>query len=286
MEQRDSVFGQVWSLYQACRRNGTWAKLVLESGEDGETFSFTSKRPPVPVHVAAAVNPPRPQSTRSNKRKSPSNLKKDRIKWRAWLERKLMETEQSCGEETGPQFERPPPIFAPSYASVASVSKCSGEDESTQLPTHTEPTTYTSPPPSTPSSEEDLYRCEEDSSVIFTTPGGTQLAVLQPVPAGVDEERGISVRSDAPHLDSKLTEPAAHSSQPGGPCSQPGRPQGRGPTTPVSTVTSNIQGTPVKKGYCFQGMPRSEFLKLSQNKKKKLPNQEKPDLYHSKFNSK
>ena len=132
MEQRDSVFGQVWSLYQACRRNGTWAKLVLESGEDGETFSFTSKRPPVPVHVAAAVNPPRPQSTRSNKRKSPSNLKKDRIKWRAWLERKLMETEQSCGEETGPQFERPPPIFAPSYASVASVSKCSGEDESTQ----------------------------------------------------------------------------------------------------------------------------------------------------------
>ena len=177
-----------------------------------------------------------------------SNLKKDRVKWRAWLERKLAETEQSCGEEKGPQFERPPPIPAPSFASVTRGS----ESLTQQLPVleltaDTQPVPYTSPPPSTPSSEEDLYRCEEDSSVIFTTPGGTQLAVLQPVPAGVDEERGISVRSDAPHLDSKLTEPAAHSSQPGGPCSQPGRPQGRGPTTPVSTVTSNIQGTPVKK---------------------------------------
>ena len=212
--QRDSVFPQVWSLYQACRRSGTWAKLVLESGEDGETFSFTSKRPPVPVHVAAAVNPPRPQSTRSNKRKSPSNLKKDRVKWRAWLERKLEETKQSCREETGSQSERPPPILAPSFASVTS-----GIQLPTLAYTLTDPTTYTNPPPSTPSSEEDIYRCEEDSSEIITTPGGSQLTVLQPVPAGVYEKRGTSVLSDAPRLDPVLQEPADHSS---GPCNQPG----------------------------------------------------------------
>ena len=144
--QRDSVFPQVWSLYQACRRSGIWAKLVLENGVDGETFSFTSKRHPVPVHFAAAVNPPRPQSTRSNKRKSPSNLKKDRVKWRAWLERKLKETEQSCGEETGPQFERPPPISTPSFASVTRVSGSQTQQLPTlELPADTQPVPYTSP---------------------------------------------------------------------------------------------------------------------------------------------
>ena len=83
--------------------------------------------------------------------------------------------------------------------------------------------------------------------MIFTTPSGSQLAVLQPVLAGVDEERGTPIRHKAPHPDSKLPEPAAHSSKPGGPCNQPDGPQGRGPTMPVSTGNIEVTPTPAKK---------------------------------------
>ena len=35
---QSSMFLQVWSLYQTCRQTGTWARLVLENGDDSETF--------------------------------------------------------------------------------------------------------------------------------------------------------------------------------------------------------------------------------------------------------
>ena len=76
-------------------------KLVLENGDDGETFSSSSKRPTVPapeVHVPVADHS-HPQDQTGQpvqvKRKTLSRSRQDRVRWRVWLERKLEETKQS-----------------------------------------------------------------------------------------------------------------------------------------------------------------------------------------------
>ena len=99
MKERDrrdttSVFPDIWALYQSCRKRNIPAKLVLETTENGEeicTFSWKG-----PSQAAAALKPanPPPPPAELSRRKSPSKLKKDRVKWRAWLERKLNETRE------------------------------------------------------------------------------------------------------------------------------------------------------------------------------------------------
>ena len=213
---RSSVFLQVWRLYQTCRETGTWAKLVLENGDDGETFSFSSKRPNVPApdgHVPVADNRhPQVQSQPAQvKRKTPSRSKKDRVKWRSWLERKLEETKQSITEDTAPVVhvnvqvaDQPPPPSCPSYAAAVSSGGVGGASRpATADPTHQ--AMHPSNQPSTPGSGE-TNSCRDpslvdtllsnqspvrtDGNFIVTSPGGTELAVLQPVAPGIPQLDG------------------------------------------------------------------------------------------------
>lgn len=90
----NTVFQDTWNLYTSCRKNGVWAKLVLEtSGNGEETFTFSSRRPSRPTSGTnpAPKTPAPPTPSESSRRKSPSKLRKDRVKWRSWLEKKLLE---------------------------------------------------------------------------------------------------------------------------------------------------------------------------------------------------
>ena len=211
---QSSVFLQLWSLYQTCRETGTWAKLVLENGDDGETFLFSSKPTTVPApDVPVADN--RHHQAQSHpvqvKRKTPSRSRKDRARWRAWLERKLEETKQSNTEETAPVVnvnvqvaEQPPPPSSPSYAAAVSSGGVGGAGR----PAAADPTHQAMQPinqPSTPVSRkttswrdhslvDTLHNNQSpvrsDGNFIVTSPGGTELAVLQPVVPGIPQLDG------------------------------------------------------------------------------------------------
>ena len=131
----DTVFSQVYSLYQACRKSGTWAKLVLECGENGEeVFSFSSKRFSGQTSSTLTSSIPANPSSISSKRKTPSKQKKDRVKWRAWLERKLEESKEPCREENSSQSGAcvaPPPTSNSSYVPVNPVVNVQCEDTAT-----------------------------------------------------------------------------------------------------------------------------------------------------------
>ena len=83
----------IWALYQSCRKRNIPAKLVLETTENSEEIcTFSSKGPSQPAALKPANPPPPPVEL--SRRKSHSKLKKDSLKWKAWLERKLKETRE------------------------------------------------------------------------------------------------------------------------------------------------------------------------------------------------
>ena len=49
-----SVYGKLLHIYNDCRRNGQWAKLVLETTNGQEHFTFSSRKP---AHRRAAGHP-------------------------------------------------------------------------------------------------------------------------------------------------------------------------------------------------------------------------------------
>ena len=112
----NSVFSQVYTLYTSCKERGSWARLVLETDSNGEetvTFSVkeTSHSNPAP---STSYHPP---PARRGGRKTPSKARKDKVKWRAWLERKLEESREEVPSLPKPVSSADPPAPCPSYAS-------------------------------------------------------------------------------------------------------------------------------------------------------------------------
>ena len=184
----NSIFLQAWNLYTSCKRSGTWAKLVLECDGDGmETFSFSSKRPSDPCYPNVA-DPPQPTPpTQSTKRKTPSKLRKDRVKWRAWLERKLLETTNEPYREEYPsrsgESAVPPP--ASSCAPPASLNP---DTRYTHVQGDQEHGSF--PPSSSNEEDTDVYGAaisyinsipNSSPNDIITTPLGSTFTKLQPL---------------------------------------------------------------------------------------------------------
>ena len=87
----NSVFSQVYTLYTSCKERGSWARLVLETDSNGEetvTFSVKETSHSIPAPSQSYQPPP----ARRRGRKTPSKARKDKVKWRAWLEKKLEES--------------------------------------------------------------------------------------------------------------------------------------------------------------------------------------------------
>ena len=130
----------IWALYQSCRKRNIPAKLVLETTENSEEIcTFSSKGPSQPAALKPANPPPPPVEL--SRRKSHSKLKKDSLKWKAWLERKLKETRE----------ENP---FPPENLSTPPVSQCYMQGNHEQLPT--------SEPSSQPREEDVLCTAHEE----------------------------------------------------------------------------------------------------------------------------
>ena len=266
-----TVFSQVYSLYQTCRKSGTWAKLVLECGENGEeVFSFSSKRSSGQTNSTLTSNIPLNPSNVSSKRKTPSKQKKDRVKWRAWVERKLEDSKDPRREENPSQSgacEALPPSSNSSCVPADSVMDVQCEDRSTihlqgyqgnrAFPQHSPV-----PPPSTPTGDEDKDQEKPPVDTVFIGPEECYLA-------GSGEEGGVSVPAPPTRIlrsqsRSRSVTPSRAKAPP-----NPATPthRGRTPATPPSNVP--------QKGYGFQAITRHEFLALSQKKKKQSTNQEK-----------
>ena len=296
----DTVFSQAYSLYQACRKSGTWAKLVLECGENGEeVFSFSSKRfsGQTSSPLTSSIKPTPP--TMSTRRKTPSKWRKDRVKWRAWLGRKLEDSKDPRREEDPSQSgacKAVPPtsnsrcVPADSVVEVQCVDRCTihlqGDQGNSTLSLHSPV-----PPPSTPAGDEDVLSPSTpagDEDVLSpSTPAGDEdknqekppvdRACIDPEECSLTEsgeEGGISVPTPAPPTRILRSQSRSRSVTPSRANTTPNlaTPTHRGRIP----ATSNIQGSPVKKGVCFHAMPRSEWIALSQKKKKKKPlNQEK-----------
>jgi hypothetical protein len=207
------VFLKLWDLYTSCRRSRTWARLELETSNNGEeTFIFTSKKP---SRCEPSPTPPRqPSATPSPRRKSPSKARKDKAKWRAWLTKKLADS----GEEMpSPAVQN---LVTPGEARIVPVC---GEEETAE-PGRSAATTHPSThirtqgdqqifpsapslPPSTMSSVEDYTGSEEYNTedcyaaamrnilrvpddpdpIITTTADGETLTRLLPVNTEYDE---------------------------------------------------------------------------------------------------
>ena len=267
----DTVFSQAYNLYQACRKSGTWAKLVMECGENGkEVFSFSSKRSSGQTSstLTSSIQPTPP--TMSIKRKTPSKWKKDRVKWRAWLERKLEDSKDPRRKENPSQSgacEALPPssnsscVPADSVMDVQCEDRCTihlqGDQGNRAFPQHSPV-----PPPSTPTGDEDKDQEKPPVDTVFIGPEECSLA-------GSGEEGGISVPTPPTRIlrsqsRSRSVTPSRAKAPP-----NPATPthRGRTPATPPSNVP--------QKGYGFQAITRHEFLALSQKKKKQSTNQEK-----------
>ena len=169
-QRPDSIFLQVWTLYQTCRRNGVWAKIVVETSGGEEEYTFSSRKQLYSETKRKPPSSPKP-FTPSNKRKSPSKWRKDNVKWRAWLEKKLQETSGPSGP-CGPPCEETP-SEAQKETSVPIEPPCE------EIPSEAlDPASLlqTSPPPT------------QGRNNIIRTPGGTLLAVLEPLAVGGGED--------------------------------------------------------------------------------------------------
>ena len=261
----DSVFTQAYSLYQACRKSGTWAKLVMECGVDGEeVFSFSSKRISVPTYSTLTSRIPANPSSIFSKRKSPSKQKKDRVKWRAWLERKLEESKEPCREENSSQSgacEAPPPTSNSSYVPVNSVNVQCEDTAAARCTIHLQgdhgnisnplphPVHQTSRPAG---GDEDMdQEISVDRDCTDPRGNGEEGGTIVPTPPTRILRSQSRSRSETPSRANTPPNPAT-----------PPTHRGRIPATP----TPNTQ-----KGVRFMAMPRSEFIALSKEKKKKPP---------------
>lgn len=192
-QRRDpSVFLQVWNLYQTCRKSGTWGKLVLETEDGEEMFTFSSKR----TSTKPSVNPPPTTSCPQKRRKSPSKWRKDNAKWRLWLEKKLDETKKPCSQEEIPSTPKdnsvlpPVPGYAPTCTPAELVSADIQPSSTLHSPTHT----------GLSLEDFDYTTIDQPLDLITRTPGGTSLAVLQPVQPVPDGEGEGGVYEDAARL--------------------------------------------------------------------------------------
>ena len=198
----NSVFSQVYTIYTSCKERGSWARLVLETDSNGEetvTFSVkeTSNSNPAP---STSYQPP---PARRGGRKTPSKARKDKVKWRAWLERKLEESREEVPSLPKPVSSADPPAPSPSYASVC----ISGTAETTVQATCTLPSAAELV---SHNAEENVYSSallmissvpeEKDAdNATFTTPTGTKLTRMQPM--DTDSEVIIPPVYSIQHLD-------------------------------------------------------------------------------------
>ena len=197
----DPLFLDTWKLYESCRRKRLPAKLTLETTEDGEeNFTFSWKRASQPKVEASPVaqkptNPP--PSSEPSRRKSPSKLRKDRVKWVSWLERKLEETRREelpslpglvttpaaslprsapvCVEPAGlPQLETSRTLHASGDTcyGVVETEQRSGEDEDVYAAALQTIRDVPVPEPINPT---------------VSSPGGTSLTMLQPMKTNTEE---------------------------------------------------------------------------------------------------
>ena len=188
----NSVFSQVYTLYTSCKERGSWARLVLETDSNGEetvTFSVkeTSHSNPAP---STSYHPP---PARRGGRKTPSKARKDKVKWRAWLERKLEESREEVPSLPKPVSSADPPAPCPSYASVCISSTAETTAQATcTLPSAAELVSHNAEDYTADTSEENIYSSalltissvpeEKDADkVTVTTPTGTKLARMQPM---------------------------------------------------------------------------------------------------------
>ena len=261
----DTVFSQVYSLYQACRKSGTWAKLVLECGENGEElFSFSSKRFSGQTNSTLTSNIPLNPSSVSSKRKTPSKQKKDRVKWREWLKRKLEESKEPCREDNSSQSGAcvaPPPTSNSSYVPVPIVNVQCEDTAAARCTIHLQgdhgnisnplphPVHQTSRPAG---GDEDMdQEISVDRDCTDPRGNGEEGGTIVPTPpTRILRSQSLS-RSETPSRANTPPNPAT-----------PPTHRGRIPATP----TPNTQ-----KGVRFMAMPRSEFIALSKEKKKKPP---------------
>ncbi|XP_023323603.1 uncharacterized protein LOC111697736 isoform X2 [Eurytemora carolleeae] len=185
-----NTFPVILQLYNKCRGAGIWAKMVLEAENGKETITFSSVTKP----VAAASLTPAP-----GRRKKPSKVKKDRKRKEAWLEKRSQGKEKPS--QTG-EISTPEEAWLKSTAELESYTQ-PGFVRSDQQVKPVQPNTNFTDPCSTETlcstlcstEKEKNTRAEEaaqNSGDIIRTPGGTSLAVLQPVPA----VKGGSVSSE------------------------------------------------------------------------------------------
>ena len=180
----NSVFPQVYTLYTSCKERGSWARLVLETDSNGEetvTFSVKETSHSIPAPSQSYQPPP----ARRGGRKTPSKARKDKVKWRAWLERKLEESREEVPSLSKPVFSADPPAPSPSYASVCISSTAETTAQATcTLPSAAELVSH--------NAEENIYSSalltissvpeEKDAdNATVTTPTGTKLARMQPM---------------------------------------------------------------------------------------------------------
>ena len=302
----NSIFLQAWNLYTSCKRSGTWAKLVLECDVDGmETFSFSSKRPSDLCYPDVA-DPPQPTPpTQSTKRKTPSKLRKDRVKWRAWLERKLLETtNEPCREEYPSQSGEsavPPPVS--SCAPPASLNP------HTPRYTHVQGDQGHSSFPPSSSNEEDTnvyglaisyLNSIPDSSPneTVTTPLGSTFTTLQPLAVCQGKSVGGNPVGEDPAPSVGLTNPRnvkkdVFSGKDGdsGKDGVDGKDGGH-EQDGVREMIGASSAEPARPKWVFVRNPKQKGLDPTKSqsymlaqKQKQSNSVKKPDLYHSKFNS-
>ena len=206
----NSVFSQVYTLYTSCKERGSWARLVLETDSNGEetvTFSVkeTSHSNPAP---STSYHPP---PARRGGRKTPSKARKDKVKWRAWLERKLEESREEVPSLPKPVSSADPPAPCPSYASVCISSTAETSAQATcTLPSAAELVSHNAEDYTADTSEENIYSSalltissvpeEKDADTpTVTTPTGTKLIRMQPM--DTDSEVIIPPASSIQQLD-------------------------------------------------------------------------------------
>ena len=212
----DPLFLDTWKLYESCRRKRLPAKLTLETTEDGEeNFTFSWKRASQPKVGAAPVaqkpaNQPPPPPSEPSRRKSPSKLRKDWVKWVSWLERKLEETRR---EElpSRSRLEATPAASVPRSAPVCVEPAGSPQLETSRTLQGSGYTCFGNETEQRAGEDEDVYAAAlqtirdvpvpEPANPTVSSPGGTTLTMLQPMETSTEED----VPPSTPHRENTTT---------------------------------------------------------------------------------
>ena len=96
-ENSSSAFYSILEIYQKCRTNGDWAKLYLET-QDGKEFFTISICP-------SAGNSAVRAGEEKIKKKKPSQIRRDRLRRAAFLERRYQEAAVTPATTTTPCME-------------------------------------------------------------------------------------------------------------------------------------------------------------------------------------